>query len=58
MDLKIVFLNDDLEDKIYMKQPGKFVMHGQENKVRKLGKSLHGLKQALKKWHAKFNNLM
>ncbi|CAM8963393.1 unnamed protein product [Rhodiola kirilowii] len=47
MDLKTVFLNGDLEEDIYMKQPEGFVMSGQEHKVCKLVKSLYGLKQAL-----------
>ncbi|CAM8966649.1 unnamed protein product [Rhodiola kirilowii] len=46
MDVKTAFLNDDLEDEIYMKQPEGFVMPGQEHKVCKLVKSLYGLKQA------------
>jgi len=43
MDVKIVFLNGDLEEKIYMTPPKGCVVPGQENKVCKLLKSLHGL---------------
>nr|KAJ0194733.1 hypothetical protein LSAT_V11C700346650 [Lactuca sativa] len=39
MDVKTVFLNGDLDDEIYMKQPEGFVMHGNEHKVCKLNKS-------------------
>ena len=46
MDVKIAFLNGDLEEKIYMDQPESFVKPGQESKVCKLTKSLYGLKQA------------
>ncbi|CAM8877443.1 unnamed protein product [Rhodiola kirilowii] len=46
MDVKTAFLNGDLEGEIYMKQPGGFIMSGQEHKVCKLVKSLYGLKQA------------
>jgi len=47
-DVKTTFLNGDLEEKIYMKQPKGFVIPGQEHKVCKLVKSLYGLKQAPK----------
>ena len=48
MDVKIVFLNEDLGEEIYMDQPEGFVEPGQESKVCKLVKSLYGLKQAPK----------
>ncbi|KAL0553401.1 hypothetical protein IC582_007296 [Cucumis melo] len=58
MDVKITFLNDDLEEEIYMEQPRGFIVHDQESKVYKLDKSLYGLKQAPKQWHEKFDNLI
>ena len=48
MDVKTAFLNGDLEEEIYMKQPEGFVIPGQEDKVCRLVKSLYGLKQAPK----------
>ena len=48
MDVKITFLNGDLEEEIYMKQPEGFSAQGQEKKVCKLVKSFYGLKQASK----------
>ncbi|GKE13320.1 zinc finger, CCHC-type containing protein [Tanacetum coccineum] len=54
MDVKTTFLNDDLNEEVYMKQPG-FVLRGYENKVCKLKKSLYGLKQAPKQWHEKLD---
>ena len=48
MDVKITFLNGDLDEEIYMDQPEGFVEPGQESKVCKLTKSLYGLKQAPK----------
>ena len=48
MDVKIAFLNEELEEEIYMDQPDGFVANGQEGKVCKLLKSLYGLKQAPK----------
>ncbi|CAM8902430.1 unnamed protein product [Rhodiola kirilowii] len=47
-DVKTSFLNGDLEEEIYMKQPEGFVMLGNENKVCNLVKSLYGLKQSPK----------
>jgi len=54
MDVKTTFLNGDLEEEIYMKQPKGFVVKGLENKVWKLIKSLYRLKQvpksSIKNW--------
>ena len=42
MDVKIAFLNGELEEEIYMEQPERFVAPGQEKNVCKLIKSLYG----------------
>nr|KAJ0199197.1 hypothetical protein LSAT_V11C600311730 [Lactuca sativa] len=55
MDVKISFLNGDLDEEIYMKQPEGFLMPGNEYKVCKLKKLLYGLKQEPKQWHQKFD---
>nr|GFB54403.1 zinc finger, CCHC-type [Tanacetum cinerariifolium] len=55
MDVKTTFLNGDLDEEVYMKQPKGFVMPGNEHKVCKLVKLLYGLKQAPKQWHQKFD---
>jgi Reverse transcriptase (RNA-dependent DNA polymerase) len=44
MDVKITFLNGNLEDEIYMEQPVSFVIKGQEHKVCKLLRSIYDLK--------------
>nr|GEU86419.1 zinc finger, CCHC-type [Tanacetum cinerariifolium] len=58
MDVKTTFLNGDLEEEVYMKQPEGFVMIGNEHKVCKLIKLLYGLKQAPKQWHQKFDEVV
>ena len=58
MNIKIAFLNRELEEEIYMDQLDGFVANGQEGKVCKLLKSLYGLKQALKQWHEKFDRTL
>ena len=55
MDVKIAFLNGDLNEEIYMEQPEGFVLPGNERKLCTLVKFLHGLKQAPKQWHEKFD---
>ena len=39
--VKTVFLNSELEEKIYMKQPEGYIQEGKENKVCLLKKSLY-----------------
>jgi Reverse transcriptase (RNA-dependent DNA polymerase) len=46
MDIKTAFLNDNLEEEIYMEQHASFVVEGQEHKVCKLLRSIYGLKQS------------
>ena len=46
MDIKTTFLNEELDEKIYMDQPLCFESKGQERKVCKLKRSIYGLKQA------------
>jgi hypothetical protein len=58
MDVKTTFLNGELEEEIYMDQPDRFMVKGEERKVCKLLKSLYGLKQAPKQWHEKFDRTL
>ena len=46
MDVKIAFLNGELDEKIYMDQPIGFVTKGQEHKVCKLKRSIYVLMQS------------
>nr|GEX15878.1 zinc finger, CCHC-type [Tanacetum cinerariifolium] len=58
MDVKTAFLNGELDKEVYMNQHQGFIMSGNENKVCKLIKSLHGLKRAPKRWHQKFDEVV
>jgi hypothetical protein len=46
MDVKIAFLNGNIEEELYMVQPEGFVDPKDANKVCKLQRTIYGLKQA------------
>jgi hypothetical protein len=58
MDVKTAFLNGDLYEDVFMKQPEGFKPEGQEHLVCKLKKSIYGLKQASRQWYLKFDEVM
>lgn len=51
MDVKTAFLNGELKEEVYMKQPEGFVVKGKENLVCRLKRSLYGLKQSPRCWN-------
>ena len=51
MDVKTAFLQGDLDEEIYMKQPDGYVDKEKPNHVCKLKKSIYGLKQAARCWN-------
>ena len=55
IDIKTAFLNDNLEESIFMSQPEGFIIKGQEQKVCKLNQSIYGLKQASRSWNIRFD---
>ncbi|KAJ9541506.1 hypothetical protein OSB04_028012 [Centaurea solstitialis] len=55
MDVKIAFLNGKLTEDVYMEQPEGFEDPKNPNKVCKLLKSIHGLKQASRSWNLHFD---
>ena len=56
MDVVTAFLNGDLKEEIYMRQPPGYVIPGKEKQVCKLKKSLYGLKQSPRCWNEKLYN--
>lgn len=48
LDVKSTFLNGEIEEEIYVKQPEDFIMKEKEHHVFRLKKALYGLKQALR----------
>jgi hypothetical protein len=55
MDVKSVFLNGDLKEEVYVRQPMGFIVASQEGKVLGLRKALHGLRQAPRAWNSKLD---
>ncbi|KAH9120221.1 hypothetical protein AeMF1_007508, partial [Aphanomyces euteiches] len=57
LDVKTAFLNGQLEDdsEIYMEQPPRYAVLGEETKVCRLNKSIYGLKQAPRCWYCRFD---
>ena len=47
MDVKMVFLNGDIDETIYMVEPENFVLGDPKNMVCKLKKSIYGLKASI-----------
>ena len=58
MDAIITFLNGELEEQIYMRQPVRYVVPGKEHMVCKLKKSLYRLKQAPRSWNKTLHDYM
>jgi hypothetical protein len=51
MDVKSTFLNEHLEEEVYVEQPHGYELPGQENNVYRLKKTLYGLKKSPRAWY-------
>jgi hypothetical protein len=58
LDVKTAFLHGELEEEIYMDQPEGFIVHGKEEFVCKLKRSLYGLKQSPRQCYKKVDSFM
>ena len=58
MDVHTAFLQGDLDEEIYMKQPDGYVDKEKPNYVCKLKKSLYGLKQAARCWNSAIDSYL
>jgi len=52
MDVTTAFLNGELEEEVYMRQPEGFIVKGQEHLVCKLKQSIYRLKQSPRCWNS------
>jgi len=58
MGVKTTFLNDNIDETIYMVQLENFVSGDPKNMVCKLTKSIYGLKQTSRQWYHKFHQVI
>jgi len=58
VDIVGAFLNGEMEEQVFMKQPDGFVEPGKEHLACELLKALYGLKQAGMVWNKRFNNFL
>lgn len=57
-DAKTAFLNGELEEEIYMRQPPGFIKEGEEKRVCLLRKSIYGLKQSARVWNKTLHDVI
>ena len=58
MDVKTAFLNDIIEEGVYIEQLEGLVVHGKESHVCRLKKSLYGLKKEPRAWYSRIDNYL
>jgi hypothetical protein len=58
MDVKIVFLNDSIEEEVYIEQLEGFEAGDRETHVCWLRRALYGLKQAPRAWYSRIDNYL
>lgn len=58
MDMKIAFLNEIIEEEVYIEQPQGFKVHGREPYVYGIKKALYKLKQAPRAWYSRIGGYL
>jgi hypothetical protein len=58
MDVKSTFLNEELEEEVYIEQPEGFQLSENTDYVCKLKKALYGLKQAPRAWYSRLDKYL
>lgn len=58
LDVKLAFLNGELDEEVYVVQPPGFVRDGCDSKVLRLKKALYGLRQAPRAWNTKLDDTL
>ena len=58
LDIKNIFLYNDLAEEVYMEQPPGFVAQGESGLVGKLRRSLYGPKQSPRAWFSRFSSVV
>jgi len=58
MDVSSAYLNGDLHETVYMRQPEGFIDERYPKKVLRLHKSIYGLKQSCREWNKLLNDVL
>jgi hypothetical protein len=58
MNVKTTFVNEIIEEKVYIEQPQSFEVHGRESHVCRLKRALYKLKQAPRAWYSKIDGYL
>jgi len=58
LDIKTAYLNGDLDEEVYMKEPPGFATGTKNSNVLRLLRSLYGLKQAGRNWNTKLHRYL
>lgn len=58
MDVKTAFMNEVIEEEVYVEQPQGFEVLGQDTHVCQLRQALYGLKQAPIAWYSRIDTYL